>query len=92
MDNLKVDRQPKDLEEMEMLNHALTHELSFQAQQYAGKEISIKVHWCGLGRYYLGAVDENNNPAGRDSAEYWGTWKEAQLALDNHAWTQRMDP
>ena len=92
MNNLKVSRQPAHVEEMEMLNHAISHEMSFQAQQYADKEISIAVHWSGRGLYYLGAVDSLGNPVARDSAEYWGTWNEAQAALDNHSWTQRMDP
>lgn len=93
LDNLSVTRQP-NLEEMEVLNHAVAHELSYQSCCMEikgwGEELPIAVCHSPAG-YYLGCVDDEG-PVARDSMEYWPTEEEAQEALEAHSWTQRLNP
>jgi hypothetical protein len=75
---------------MEMLNHAVTHGLSYQAQQFCGEERLLRICRDTFG-WYLGAWDQGG-PLVRDSEEYWDTQAAAQIAFDTHTWIQRMDP
>ncbi len=89
MDNLKLNRAA-DLEEMEVLNHTMAHGFSYQAQKFLDEEHPQAVCRSGAG-FYIGCWDETG-PCARDSQEYWVAKAEADVALEDHAWTQRMEP
>lgn len=92
MDNLKLTREPKDLMEMEMLNHAIAHELSFLSQQDGPLAGCLVLEVCqSAAGYYLGC-QHKEFPVFHDSVEYWATREEAQAAMNNHSWTQKLDP
>ncbi len=79
-----------DLEQKCMLNHCITHGSSFLAVTILGEDVASEV--CSSARgFYIGCTDDQG-PVARDSAEYWTTCIEAQKALDDHEWTQRLHP
>ncbi len=91
MDNLKTSRPPADVTEIELLNHCACHTTSFLAAAEFEEDHALRVHPSEIhaGMWYLGVV-EVDVPVYRDS-EYFPTEEEAQAALNDHTWTQRMD-
>ena len=90
MNNLKTTRPPADVVEMEFLNHCLCHGTSFLSAKLLEEDRVLQVCQNAAG-IYLGYMADTG-PASRDSAEYFPSREAAQEALDNHDWTQRMDP
>ena len=60
------------------------------AKQWCGVTLPLQVLRSGAG-WYIGTYDEEG-PCSRESEEYWGTEREAQIALDEGFWTQRDHP
>ena len=90
LDEIKLSRPPVDLVEQELLNHCICHKTSFLCAAQLEEEYQLKVHSSGAG-WYLGVVDERRGPVSRDS-EYFPSAEDAQKALDNRSWEQRLDP
>lgn len=88
MNNLKTTRPTADVEEMEFLNHCICHGTSFLAAKLHEEDHTLKVYQDTRG-FYLGCWDGGLDL--RDS-EYFPNREAAQAALDNHSWTQRLDP
>jgi len=84
LDKIRVTRQPKDLLEHELLNHCVCHKTSFLAAKILEEDHELSV--CRTSAYFIGVY-----AVSRDS-QYFATEKEAQEALDNRSWEQRMDP
>lgn len=57
-------------------------------------EEAIPIQVCySAGGYYIGTMDpEDGTPFSRESAEYYGSFAEAQDALYAGTWTQRPNP
>lgn len=89
--NLKVFGNPT-IEDMALISHCVAHRTSFLAAKILQEDHEISVCQSGAG-YYVGANDaKTGEPVARDSMEYWPTQAEAQLALDERSWTQRLEP
>ncbi len=87
--HLKYSREPT-LEDKILLSHTLVHMTSFQYLKAFGMDRPLVVLSNADG-WYIGALDGVRLPASRDSEEYYPSEQEAQEALDNQSWTQRMD-
>lgn len=57
------------------------------ANQFCGLTLPLQVLKSGAG-YYIGTADDSG-PVSRESEEYWPHLHLAELALENHHWTQR---
>jgi len=80
------------LEDLCVLNHTVAHGFSFLAVRFMGREVAQRVCKSDAG-FYIGAVDnETWEPLARDSEEYWATKEEADHALKNRTWSQRLHP
>lgn len=91
MENLKFD-EPVDVRDKLLLNHTIVHGTSFLAAKILEEEHDQIICHSGAG-YYIGANDEETGePVARDSVEYWPTREEAEEALKDKSWTQRLHP
>lgn len=96
LDRLKVSREP-DVEEMALLNHAVSHKLSYLAIRTLGEEHPLRILRSEAG-YYLGAMGSlegmpgvlEGTPLVRDS-EYFDTFNAARQAFLGGSWQQRLD-
>lgn len=61
------------------------------AHKFGGLSLPLTVLRTSAG-FYLGTKTSDGHPFTRESAEYWRTGKEAQAALANGTWTQRLAP
>lgn len=91
LEHMKYTREPTDLVERELISHCLVHGTSFLAASEFEEDHALRVHPSEIhaGMWYLGVV-EVDVPVYRDS-EYFPNEEEAQAALNDHTWTQRMD-
>lgn len=64
--------------------------IGYLASTYAKKRLHTQVLRSNAG-YYIGTADEEG-PCSRESAEYWSSHHEAQLAMEKELWTQRETP
>jgi hypothetical protein len=64
--------------------------LGYLALAYTGKRLPLQVLPSPAG-YYIGTHDDEG-PVSREAVEYFPTEEEAQIALADHAWTQRRHP
>lgn len=60
------------------------------AHRVDGRRAALEVLYSARG-YYIG-TSENGLPYSRESSEYWTTAEQAQLALDEGRWTQKLTP
>ncbi len=88
--HLKYSREPL-LSDKILLSHTLIHVTSFQCAKYMEEDRPLQVLHSAAG-WYIGAACERRGPLSRDSEEYYPSERDAQLALVNQSWTQRMDP
>jgi hypothetical protein len=86
---LKTARPANDEETM-LLSETAFQRMSFLAKRFCKLDLELTVCRSGAG-YYLGCNDDFE-PVARDSVEYWKTPGEAEAALEDFAWTQRLDP
>ncbi|MFT3819828.1 MAG: hypothetical protein QM750_19820 [Rubrivivax sp.] len=63
----------------------------YLAETRSGKRLKLRVCRSNAG-YYLGTNDGQGMPVSRESAEYWPTRPEAELALATGIFTQRANP
>ena len=71
---------------------AMTSPCGRLAYDIMGVRLPLQVLQSARG-FYLGTANDMG-PVSRESAEYWPTTEQAQIALDNgpEAWTQRDEP
>ncbi len=88
MENIRLTREPEDILERTLLNHCITHKVSFLAAKFEAEDHPLTVCQSGAG-FYVGCWNQEG-PVSRDS-EYFPTREAAQEALDNRSWEQRLD-
>lgn len=86
--NLKFSRKPT-LGDKIILGHTLMHGISFQAAKYLEIETELAPAQAEDG-WALGAVEDEKLFA-RDSEEIFETRHDAEEALEQWKWTQRLD-
>ncbi len=60
------------------------------AQRYGCGNLPLQVLSSAAG-YYIG-TDDDDGPISRESVEYFKTKSDAQQALEDGAWSQRLNP
>ena len=86
-----LSREPKTDGEVQALKECFENRVSYLAHKYLKEKHRLQVCESGAG-FYVGATDQNTGePVSRDSQEYYQTEEEAQFALDNRTWTQRLE-
>lgn len=95
LENLKVEGGSLgtlSLDRALLLNHTIVHKTSFLAAWVLREDHDQQVCHSAAG-YYIGAQDDyTGEPLARDSAEYWENEEDAQKALKDRSWTQRLNP
>ena len=61
------------------------------AWEYCKKRLSLQVLKSNAG-FYIGTFDSEGGPCSRESVEYFRTREQAQMALDDSTWTQKLTP
>lgn len=90
MSHLHLIRRETVIVNTDELRRCIDNGLSYLSTQCYGHDVTLGV-WQSAAGFYLGHWD-SAGPVARDSEEYWGTREEAEQALKDKSWTQRIHP
>ncbi len=90
MSHLHLIREETLIVNTEEIKRCIDNGLSYLATKCFGHDVKLGVWQSGAG-FYLGHWDMEG-PVSRDSEEYWETKEEAETALKDNSWTQRVHP
>lgn len=61
------------------------------ALEHCKKRLPLQVLKSNAG-FYIGTFDSEEGPCSRESVEYFRTREQAQMALNDSTWTQKLTP